>query len=136
MQHAFKDPARKALALFFVCTGILHFIRPKTFIAITPAYLPKRKEIVYISGIFEILGGLGLLLPFTRRYAAKGLVTLLYAVFPANLNMAMNKIDLGYVPKWLLWARLPLQFLLISGVNLLAEDANEIKIKPIKQIKS
>jgi uncharacterized membrane protein len=125
MKNTFKDPARKVLALIFVCTGILHFIRPKTFIAITPEFLPKRREIVYASGVFEILGGLGLLFPFTRRFAAKGLVTLLYAVFPANLNMAINKIDLGYIPKWLLWARLPMQFLLISGVNLLAEDAKE-----------
>ncbi len=53
MKNSFKDPARKLLALFFVCAGIMHFIRPKTFIEITPKYLPKRKEIVYASGIFE-----------------------------------------------------------------------------------
>ncbi len=125
MENTFKDPARKLLALFFVCAGLMHFIRPRTFIEITPSYLPKRKEIVYASGAFEILGGLGLLFPFSRRIAAKGLVTLLYAVFPVNLNMAINKIDCGFIPKWLLWARLPMQFLLISGINILAEDAKE-----------
>ena len=132
MNSSFKDPARKAMALFFIGAGILHFIRPKTFIEITPKYLPKRKEIVYASGAFEILGGLGLLFPFTRRYAAKGLVAFLYAVFPANINMAINNMEFAYIPKWLLWARVPLQFILISGVNLLAEDAKEIKIKQIK----
>ncbi len=125
MKNTFKDSARKLLALFFVCAGILHFIRPRTFIAITPSYIPKRREIVYASGVFEILGGLGLLFPFTRRYAAKGLVTFLYAVFPVNINMAINKIDFDYIPKWLLWARLPMQFLLIAGINLLAEDAQK-----------
>lgn len=128
MQFVFKDPARKAMALFFVCSGIAHFVKPRPFVEMIPENLPKRKEIVYASGVFEILGGLGLLFPPTRRLAAKGLVTLLYAVFPANLNMAIdNKINSGTVPRWLLWARLPLQFVMISGINLLADDAKEPK---------
>src|ERR1700722_13059115 len=116
MQNSLKDPARKLLALFFVCAGAMHFIRPGSFVAITPKFLPKRKELVYVSGLLEILGGFGLLFPFSRRFAAKGLMMLLYAVFPANINMAINKIDFGYLPKWLLWTRLPVQFLLITGV--------------------
>jgi uncharacterized membrane protein len=123
MKQFLKDKARPMVALFFVCTGVMHFIRPHTFVNITPKFLPKRKEIVYLSGAFEILGGLGLLFPPTRRFAAKGLSTLLYAIFPANINMAVNKIDFGYIPQWLLWARLPLQFLLATGVNALAEDS-------------
>ena len=131
MLFPLKDPARKLMALFFVCTGIVHIIKPITFIEITPKFLPKRKELVYLSGMLEILGGLGLLFPFSRRFAAKGLMGLLYAVFPANLNMAVNKIDFGFIPQWLLWVRLPLQFLLIAGINQLAEDAGHPKTKMI-----
>ena len=59
MQNSLKDPARKLLALFFVCTGAMHFIRPASFVAITPKFLPKRKELVYVSGLLEILSGFG-----------------------------------------------------------------------------
>lgn len=123
MKQFLKDNSRPLLALFFVCTGVMHFIKPNTFIEITPKFLPKRRELVYVSGVLEILGGLGLLFPLTRRVAAKGLSTLLYAVLPANINMAVKKIDFGYIPHWLLWARLPLQFLLVTGINALAEES-------------
>lgn len=68
------------------------------------------------SGVAEMLGGLGLILPVTRRAAAWGLIALLVAVFPANLNMAVNHLPLGTssVPAWALWARLPLQLVLIA----------------------
>jgi uncharacterized membrane protein len=80
-----------------------------------PAVLPAPWELVYISGIAEILGGLGLVLPATRRLAAWGLIALFIAVFPANLNMALHHLPLGTreVPSWALWARLPLQGVLI-----------------------
>jgi uncharacterized membrane protein len=70
---------------------------------------------VLISGILEILGGLGLLVAQTRRYAAWGLVALLVAVFPANLYMATNPIDAGAasIAPSLRWGRLPLQLLLV-----------------------
>jgi uncharacterized membrane protein len=108
---------RVACALLFISVGLLHFVRTANFIKITPAFLRYRKEVVYISGVLEILGGLGILLPPTRSLAGRGLVALLYAVFPANVNMALRKIDFGYVPKAVLWARLPLQFLLIKWVR-------------------
>jgi len=98
-------------------TGLLHFVRSKQFIKITPAFLRYRKEVVYVSGVLEILGGLGILLPWTRALAGKGLIALLYAVFPANVNMALRKIDFGYIPTAVLWARLPMQFLLIKWVK-------------------
>ena len=72
--------------------------------------------LVQISGVAEMAGGLGLLLPQTRRAAAWGLVLLFIAVFPANLNMALNHLPLGTrpVPAWALWARLPLQAVFIA----------------------
>jgi uncharacterized membrane protein len=69
-----------------------------------------------VSGVAEIAGGLGLLVPRTRRAAAWGLIALFIAVFPANVNMAVNELPLGTktVPAWTLWARLPLQLVLIA----------------------
>jgi uncharacterized membrane protein len=100
----------------------MHFVRPGKFIQITPDFLPYKKELVYVSGFFEILGGVGLLVPQTRKAAGIGLIALLFAVFPANINMAVNKIDFGSIPNWLLWARLPLQFLLIYWVRAVSKD--------------
>jgi uncharacterized membrane protein len=69
---------------------------------------------VLISGFFEVLGGVGLLLARTRRAASYGLVLLYLAVFPANINMVVHP-ELGRgLPEWSLWARLPLQFVLIA----------------------
>ena len=73
--------------------------------------------LVYVSGFFEALGGAGLLVPRVRRAAAWGLVALYVAVFPANLNMAMNHISLDEahpIPTPALWIRLPLQLVLIA----------------------
>ena len=70
---------------------------------------------VYLSGVAEIAGGIGLLLPLVRRAAAWGLVVLLVAVFPANIYMALDRVQVTAtpLPAWQLWARLPLQFVLI-----------------------
>lgn len=104
------------LALLMVVAGALHFRAPKVYQRMMPPWIPAHRELVAISGVFEILGGLGLLLPATRSLAAWGLVALFVAVFPANLHMALNGIGLGKKPPpaWLLWARLPLQGVLIA----------------------
>jgi uncharacterized membrane protein len=104
------------LAVFFVLAGANHFYSPEAYVAMVPDLLPAPRALVYISGVAEILGGLGVLHPRTRRYAAWGLIALLVAVFPANLNMAINDLPLGDrdLPAWALWARLPIQLLLIA----------------------
>jgi uncharacterized membrane protein len=113
---------RLILSAFFVGVGTLHFSRPGRFVQIMPELLPYKRELVYISGAFEILGGLGLLCSKSRKFAGKGLIALLLAVFPANLNMALNKIDFGFVPQWVLWARVPLQFLLIYIIHRVSKE--------------
>ncbi len=111
-----KSFLRWLLAVFMVAAGTYHFVVPATYAAMVPAALPWPYALVYISGVAEILGGLGLLHPRTRRLAAWGLIALLVAVFPANINMAINELPLGEraVPAWTLWARLPLQAVAIA----------------------
>jgi uncharacterized membrane protein len=117
MWKKFRDANRILCSVLFAGIGLFHFFRPGPFIKITPRFLRYRKEVVYVSGALEIMGGIGLLIPWTRSLAGRGLVVLLCAVFPANINMAIRRIDFGYVPPRLLWARLPLQFLLIKWVQ-------------------
>jgi uncharacterized membrane protein len=104
-------------AIFYVFAGTLHFTKPEMYLKIMPPYIPWHLAMVRISGFFEILGGLGLLVPQTRRAAAWGLVVLLIAVFPANLYMATNPIEAGAISiaPILRWGRLPVQVLLIGG---------------------
>ena len=111
-----KTLLRWLLTIFMVGAGANHFIAPGTYVAMVPAALPAPLALVYISGVAEVLGGLGLILPATRKLAAWGLIALYIAVFPANLNMAVNQLHLGHseIPSWALWARLPLQGVLIA----------------------
>ncbi len=113
---------RASLAAFFTVTGVLHFVRPKAFEAIVPpAIEPMKKEAVAVSGVAEIAGAALLLSPATRHLGRWWLLALLLAVFPANIHMAVSPeqvhgLDLRKIPRWTLWARLPLQPLLMLGV--------------------
>jgi uncharacterized membrane protein len=111
-----KTFLRWLLTVGMVGAGLNHFLSPAPYVAMMPAALPAPGALVAISGVAEILGGLGLIWPQTRRWAAWGLVLLLLAVFPANVNMAVNHLPLGEraMPAWALWARLPLQAVLIA----------------------
>ena len=107
---------RWLLAVVMTLAGVNHFVSPTTYVGMMPAVLPAPLALVYISGVAEMIVGLGLLPRRTRKLAAWGLVALLVAVFPANINMAVNALPLGdrSVPMWALWARLPLQLVLIA----------------------
>ena len=100
-------------ALSFIAVGLLHFSHDHVFLQMMPPYLPWHLELVWLSGMFEVLGGVGLLVPATRRFATWGLLALLIAVFPANIHMAVNEVYLDV--DWLLqsrpglWLRLPWQ---------------------------
>ena len=107
--------SRYALALLFVGAGVLHFLRPATYLAIMPPALPAPLALVYVSGFFELAGGLGLLPSRTRRLAGWGLLALLVAVFPANVYMALIHEQL-HIPGWVAWGRLPLQLPLLWWV--------------------
>jgi uncharacterized membrane protein len=100
----------------FTLAGALHFARPAMYEAIVPPYLPAHRTIVLVSGAFEMLGGIGVMLPQTRAAAGWGLIALLLAVFPANVYMALDPKFDEIAPAWALWLRLPLQFGLIGWV--------------------
>ena len=117
MSPSVRNFWRWLLAAFFVVAGANHFISPGPYLRMMPEYLPAPAALVWISGVAEILGGLGILFAGSRVLAAWGLIALLVAVFPANLNVALHGWPGSNIPTWVLWLRLPLQLLLIWLVH-------------------
>lgn len=115
------------VGVLFVAAGVLHFTRTEFYLAIMPPYLPSHLTLVYLSGILEIAGGIGVLIPRTRRRAGYGLAALLVAVFPANIHMAVNQVQVAGLPTspLLLWLRLPLQVILILLVLWCTRDGKQ-----------
>lgn len=111
-----KEILRGILAICIIIVGITHFIRPEQYARIVPPQLPHPVALVYISGVFEILGGIGLMIPLVSVAAAWGLIALFIAVFPANINQAINSIPIEGIPHHpaLYWIRLPFQAVLIA----------------------
>lgn len=110
---------RYLIAGLFLVTGILHFIRPQMFVKIMPEYIPRHQAMVYISGVAEVIGAIGILIDQTQEWAGWGLILLLIAVFPANINMTIKSVQKsGYTSLFSIvtMVRLPLQFVLIYWV--------------------
>ena len=101
------------MALFYFAAGLNHFIRPGFYLKIMPPWMPLHKELVLISGIAEVLFALLLLFPVTRRFGAWGIIALLVAVFPANIQMLINYYQQNNPMLWIAVLRLPLQLVLI-----------------------
>jgi len=115
-----KTVTRWMLAAVLVAAGVMHFANPWFFVQIMPPYLPWHWQIVYVSGVIEIVLGLALIVPATKRLAAWGAIALFIAVFPANLHMAMANVQfdpppaMGQPSQTAAWMRLPLQLVLIA----------------------
>ena len=101
------------IALFFMIGGIAHFVVADFFMMAMPDYLAYHKELVIISGVFEILGAIGILVPQTRLLAGYCLIALIVAVYPANINMALHPEKYKDISELFLYIRLPFQFLFI-----------------------
>lgn len=99
--------------LWFMLGGIAHFVATDFFVAIMPPYIGFHREIVYLSGVFEILGAIGVLLPATRRWAGIGLFLLVVCVSPANIHMWLHPDLFPDVPPAFLSARLVIQLALL-----------------------
>jgi uncharacterized membrane protein len=106
----------RATGVAFLGAGALHFKLPRPYLAMMPRALPAHRELVLASGVAEMAGGAGLLVPRTRRAAGAWLALTLVAIFPANVNMAVHPERFGRFPRWALWARLPLQGAMIAWV--------------------
>jgi len=105
-------PARRryGAALFWTVAGAMHFLRPRFYEAIVPPPLEHyKRQVVVLSGIAELVGGLAILPSRTRRLARGWLLVTLVAVYPANIHMALKPERFPRIPKSLLWARLPIQ---------------------------
>jgi uncharacterized membrane protein len=114
---SWREAGRIALVIMFLFTGFSHFSSLKhDFAAMIPAPLPNGPWVIYLSGVFEIAGAVGLLIPRTRRLAGIGLLLLLVAVFPANVNAIINGIPFGGDAPTPLWVRAPMQLLYIGMV--------------------
>lgn len=111
-----KEVLRVVLAVSIIVAGVLHFLVSQPFVKIVPDFLPAPLALVYMSGIIEIILGIALLIPPVSQYAAWGLILLFIAVFPANINMAVNHIHIDGVPDgmWFQAIRLPFQGVLIA----------------------
>jgi uncharacterized membrane protein len=124
-----KELLRVILAMSIIVVGITHFTVADQYVRIVPPQLPNPLGLVYLSGFYEILGGIGLLVPPVSQAAAWGLIALFIAVFPANINMAINHIKLDHIPDstFLYYARLPLQAVLITWAWWYTKPANSEK---------
>ena len=112
------DNHRYLIGFMFILAGILHFVFPKKYEAIMPSYIPKPKEMVFWSGVAELLGGIGIMIVQTKVISGWGLILLLIAVFPANWDMflqSFRKKKQRHLTL-LLFLRLPIQFWLIYWV--------------------
>jgi len=111
---------RMLLALLFLFAGSVHLTAPALLLPLMPPCIPFPFFCIIASGVFELLGGIGLLMSDRRILTLTGwsLTLLLLAVFPANIYMATNHIQIHGIPSepWMAWARLPLQAFLILGV--------------------
>ena len=102
------------MAYFYINVGIKHFTEPEWFLQIYPPFLPFGLAAVYVSGFFEVLFGIMLLIPKTRYYAGWGLIALLIAVFPANIYLAYTNGAAMDISAAVAWGRLPFQALFIG----------------------
>lgn len=111
--------------VFFLLGGICHFLLSGAFVSIMPDYVPASLHLpaVYVSGVFEIVGAVGILIPALRRTAGNGLMALTVAVTPANVHMWLHAERFPDFPPAVLALRLALQLLLLYCIGWSTRDA-------------
>lgn len=121
------------MGAFYVLAGAMHFARPDFYRPMMPPYLPAHDALIFLSGVGEVLCGLGVLFPPTRKLAAWGTIALLVAVFPANIHVAVNDVPVfgateGAGP--IGFVRLPLQLVLIAWAWWYTRDEQPRSLRP------
>ena len=119
--------ARLIIGVAFVVAGVMHFVNPDPYLEMMPAWIPLHGPAVFWSGVAEVLGGLALFSDRTARLGGVWLILLLIAIFPANVQMALDPDSVEWavrndIPEWLLWLRLPLQPLLAALIWVVTRD--------------
>lgn len=117
------------MAVLYIAAGINHFIHPAAYLKIMPPWLRQPQMLISISGVFEILFGLLIIAPRSRPIAAWGIIGLLVAVFPANIQMMVNYLHENNSRLWIAILRLPLQFVLIWWAYLFTKPVTAKKGK-------
>ena len=112
------------LSLFMVFAGINHFRNPDFYLKMMPPYLPFHLELVYLSGLSEVLCGVLLLIPKTKTWGAWLCIITFIAVYPANIYMAQNPSLFPNIPEKGLYIRLPFQFLFIYWAYIFTKKEN------------
>ena len=102
------------MAIIYILAGLIHFWKPQFYRPMMPPYIPAHNLMIFLSGVAEVILGLGLLWPVTRVLAAWGVIALLIAISPAHIFMLQHKDRFSKIPIWALWLRLPLQILLMA----------------------
>ncbi|MDC3133739.1 DoxX family protein [Bacteroidota bacterium] len=121
---SFKILLTYIMGLGYIWVGISHFYNTDFFLKIMPPSFPFHLESVYLSGFFEIIFGMGIMIKFFRKYASWGLILLLIAVYPANIYLAFNEVaqnKIGISSFMASWVRLPIQFILIGLAYLVSK---------------
>ena len=121
---SFKILLTYIMGLAYIWVGISHFYNTDFFLKIMPPSFPFHLESVYLSGFFEIIFGMGIMIKFFRKYASWGLILLLIAVYPANIYLAFNEVaqnKIGISSFMASWVRLPIQFILIGLAYLVSK---------------
>lgn len=110
---------RMLFGIVFSVAGVLHFKDEEQFRRIVPAYLPFRKAAVLITGVMEIVFGVILLMKQPTKGQKNALIAFLWAVLPANIYMARKQIPIvgQQLPKWALYGRIPLQFVMMKLIK-------------------
>ena len=110
--------ARIGLTLFFLFTGIGHFIRTEPMAAMLPSSIPYRVELIYLTGVFELAGAVGVWIPKLMKITGVCLIVMMLAVLPANIYSALNRVEFGgheHGPIYLL-LRVPFQLFVIGWI--------------------
>ena len=100
------------MSFFYIAAGVYHFVKPKFYLYMMPAYIPAHKVMVWLSGVAEVILGIGLLFDATRSFSAWGIILMLIAFFPVHISMLIDP-RFDKISRAFLWARIPLQFLAI-----------------------
>lgn len=131
-----RHRAAMAAGVFFVAAGALHFLAPETYERMIPPFVPFPRLATYVSGLAEMVGGIGMLVPRWRRPASLGLAALLFAILPANVHVALSSVNLPELPfpRWYFWARLPFQLFYVGWVLWAGRASAPVDNPPVPRV--